>query len=251
MSGQERLELIELTGGSDLFWAPCRLRRSKKARRVSARVLMGGEIELVLPVKHSEKEGLAFLQKQGKWLERQLSKSLAPVSLLEHLRKKPLLTIDGKKRQTTVEFACQKSSPSWRRSEDGCVEFALDPAQDPERQAVLLAKSLAKTYLPVRVANLGERIGLSPKQVRVGDQRSRWGSCSSRRILSLNWRLLLLDPDLQDYVVHHELAHLKIMNHSENYWKFLSTLTSKAVEQDRRLTKLSSQLMNVGRLATC
>ncbi len=108
MSGQERLELIELTGGSDLFWAPCRLRRSKKARRVSARVLMGGEIELVLPVKHSEKEGLAFLQKQGKWLERQLSKSLAPVSLLEHLRKKPLLTIDGKKRQTTVEFACQR-----------------------------------------------------------------------------------------------------------------------------------------------
>ena len=209
---------------------------------------MGGEIELVLPARHSEKEGLAFLQKQGEWLERQLARSLAPVSLLEHLRKKPFLTIDGKKRKTAVEFESSKNSPNWRRSEDGSVELALGPTQDPERQTVFLAKELAKTYLPVRVANLGELCGLKPRRVRVGDQRSRWGSCSSKGVLSLNWRLLLLEPGLQDYVVHHELAHLKIMNHSGDYWKLLSTLAPKATEQDRRLTKLSNQLMSVGRL---
>ena len=128
------------------------------------------------------------------------------------------------------------------------MEFALDPVQDPERQAVFLARNLAKTYLPVRIANLGERLGLRAEQVRIGDQRSRWGSCSSRKTLSLNWRLLLLEPALQDYVIHHELAHLKIMNHSRDYWKFLSTIEPKALEHDRKVTKLSSQLMSVGRL---
>ena len=248
MSAQERVELVELAGRSDLFWAPCRFRRSKKARRVTARVLMGGEIELVLPARHSEKEGLTFLQKQGEWLEKQLARSIAPVSLLEHLRKKPFLTIDGKKRPTVLEFVCSKDSPNWLRSKNAGVEFALDPVQDPERQAVFLARNLAKSYFPVRVAHLGKRVGLRAKLVRVGDQRRRWGSCSSRDVLSLNWRLLLLEPALQDYVIHHELAHLKIMNHSRDYWKFLSTIEPKALEHDRKVTKLSSQLMSVGRL---
>lgn len=244
----ERVELVELTGRTDRFWAPCRLRRSTKARRVSARVLADGEIELVLPLRHSEKDGLSFLQKQGEWLEKQLARSVAPVAFLDHLRNKPFLTIDGKKRDTLMKFGQPgTSSPSWRRSEDGGIILSLDPASDLEKQAVFLAKEMAKSYLPVRVAYLGERFGLIPKRVRVGDQRSRWGSCSSAGVLSLNWRLLLLEPSMQDYVLRHELAHLEIMNHSPNYWKFLTTIDPKAIEHDQMLSKLSNPLLQVGR----
>jgi predicted metal-dependent hydrolase len=247
---KERAELIELTGRSDPFWASCRLRRSRKARRVIARVLAGGEIELVLPIRHSEKEAFDFLRDKGVWVEKQLARSLAPVTFLEHLRSRPRFSIDGKKRTVALEFGGGRVAlPSWRRTETAGVAFTLHPARDPEKQAIHLARSLAKTYLPVRVATLGESFGLQPKQVRVGDQRSRWGSCSSRGALSLNWRLLLLEPKLQDYVIHHELAHIKIMDHSSNYWNFLAKLNPKSTRLDRELTKISRELMNVGRLA--
>ncbi|MGE4550128.1 MAG: hypothetical protein AAEJ57_01970, partial [Opitutales bacterium] len=96
MLEKERAKLVELTGRSDPFWASCRLRRSRKARRVIARVLAGGEVELVLPIRHSEKEAFDFLRNKGAWVEKQLARSLAPVTLLEHLRNWPRLTIDGK-----------------------------------------------------------------------------------------------------------------------------------------------------------
>ncbi|MFP6900881.1 MAG: YgjP-like metallopeptidase domain-containing protein [Opitutales bacterium] len=250
MSEPERGKLVELVGRSNRFWAPCRLRRSAKAKRVSVRMLAGGEVELVIPLRHSEQEAFAFLQGQGEWIERRLACSVAPVALLEYLRKKPHLTIDGQIRPIIFSFGNSKGRPSWRRSDDTGVEFTLDPAQDPERQMIPLANDLAKSYLPVRVARWGKRFGLSPKSVRVGNQRSRWGSCSSQGVLSLNWRLLLLEPNLHDYVICHELAHLKIMNHSTNYWSYLSKMNPKATELDRELNKISRQLMSVGRTTT-
>ena len=249
MSSKERVELVELTGRKDSFWASCRLRRSPKARRVSAKVVADGEIELVLPLRISEKKGYAFLQAQGVWLEKQLARSLAPVSLLSHLQKNPQVTLDGKSRRMKLAFCKPRISPNWKRSEDGGVIFNLNPTgSDPEAQVILLSRKLAKTFLPVRVAHLGNRMGLNPKAIRVADQRTRWGSCSSRSVLSLNWRLLLLSPALQDYVVHHELAHLKIMNHSKEYWAFLSKLDPKMALHDKQLSRISKQLMNVGRL---
>ena len=54
--------------------------------------------------------------------------------------------------------------------------------------------------------------------VTVRDQRTRWGSCSARGRLSLSWRLVLAPPDVRDYVVSHEVAHLKELNHGPNFW---------------------------------
>ncbi len=249
MSTCNRVELVELKGRRERFWAPCRIRRSNKARRVSAKVLAGGEIELVLPLRLSEKKGFAFLREQSAWLEKHIARSVAPVSLLKHLQDKPLLTIDGMPRKTEIVFVKSRAAPSWQRSTEGGVLFKLNPTgSDPESQMLSLSRKLAKTYLPIRLARLGDRIGLKPKAIRVGDQRERWGSCSSRSVLSLNWRLLLLDPPLQDYVLYHELAHLKILNHSEQYWRFLAKLDPKTVLHDSQLSKVSKILMNVGRL---
>lgn len=248
MSNKQRAKLIELRGGSDPFWASCRLRRSSKARRLSARVLADGEIELVLPMRQPEKEGLAFLQKQGAWLEKQLASSVAPVSFLDHLKNKPFITIDGKKRDAVIQFGrLRRSSESWRRSETGSVVLTLDPVRDLEKQSLRSIKKIARLLLPVRVAHLGESHGLRPNQVRVGDQRRRWGSCSSTGVMALNWRILLLDPSLQDYVIQHELTHLEIMNHSKNYWKRLTVINARAIELDRLLAQISSRLLQVGR----
>jgi len=63
-----------------------------------------------------------------------------------------------------------------------------------------------------------ERLGLGYRRIRIGDQRTVWGSCSSAGTLSFNWRLVLAPLEVLDYVVVHELCHLRVPNHSKSFW---------------------------------
>ena len=83
--------------------------------------------------------------------------------------------------------------------------------------------------------------------VSVRNQVSRWGSCSYRGTISLNWRLVLLDPELMDYVILHELAHLKQMNHSNKFWKQLEKYDPLYKKHEAAIDKISSQIMRVAR----
>ena len=65
------------------------------------------------------------------------------------------------------------------------------------------------------------RIGVSYRRIRIGAQRTLWGSCSGKGTLSFNWRLVLAPPDVVDYVVVHELCHLQIPDHSLSFWTLL------------------------------
>jgi predicted metal-dependent hydrolase len=64
-------------------------------------------------------------------------------------------------------------------------------------------------------------VGVSYRRIRIGGQRTLWGSCSARGTLSFNWRLVLAPPDVVDYVVVHELCHLRVPNHSRVFWTLL------------------------------
>jgi predicted metal-dependent hydrolase len=63
-----------------------------------------------------------------------------------------------------------------------------------------------------------ERLGVVYRRIRIGDHRTLWGSCSSRGTLSFNWRLVLAPLEVLDYVVVHELCHLRVPNHSQSFW---------------------------------
>jgi predicted metal-dependent hydrolase len=79
-------------------------------------------------------------------------------------------------------------------------------------------RRLAENELPPRVAALAQLHQLSVHRVTVRNQRSRWGSCSRRRTISLNWRLIQTPAFVQDYIILHELMHLRQMNHSARFW---------------------------------
>lgn len=86
---------------------------------------------------------------------------------------------------------------------------------DREREA---GKRLAKELLLKKCRYFAERMGVSYGTVTVREQKTRWGSCSAKGNLNFNWKLVLMPPEILDYVVVHELAHRLQMNHSAAFW---------------------------------
>ena len=92
--------------------------------------------------------------------------------------------------------------------------LCLDPSAVSESEARTAARELVSTLAQEEA----ERIGVEYRRIRIGGQRTLWGSCSLRGTLSFNWRLVLAPVDVLDYVVVHELCHLRVPNHSRRFW---------------------------------
>jgi predicted metal-dependent hydrolase len=92
--------------------------------------------------------------------------------------------------------------------------LCLDPSAVSESDARRTARRLVSDLAQVEA----ERIGVQYRRIRIGGQRTLWGSCSPRGTLSFNWRLALAPPEVLDYVVVHELCHLRVPNHSHQFW---------------------------------
>lgn len=91
----------------------------------------------------------------------------------------------------------------------------------------------AKVELPARAWELAAEKGANLKDVTVRNQRSRWGSCSARGVVSLNWRLVQAPESVRDYIICHELAHLWELNHSARFWARVEELWPAWREAER------------------
>lgn len=89
------------------------------------------------------------------------------------------------------------------------------------------------------------KMGLSYSKLRISSARTRWGSCSSNKTISLNWRLALVPPELRNYVAVHELAHLKHMNHSARFWDLVSEFDPQYKKHRKELQNYSHFLSRI------
>ena len=106
----------------------------------------------------------------------------------------------------------------WMRAQRARV--AARPAADPHD--VRRMRQLARRVLPRRLLDLAALHGLTVTRVSIRNQRSRWGSCGRDGHISLNWRLAQMPEWVRDYVLIHELMHLRRMDHSPAYWKHVA-----------------------------
>jgi len=191
-------------------------RRSPRARRLSLRVdVRAGGIVLVMPKRASEAAAAAFLAKNAGWVMRQLAKLPESRSFAAG-EEIPVL---GRQRQI-------RHDPGGRGAVALEAEFLVvggGPEHVPRRIRDFL-KALARRELLARAHATAARLKLKPARVSVRDTATRWGSCSPAGALSFSWRLILAPEWVLDYVVAHEVAHLREMNHGPRFWALVHAL---------------------------
>jgi len=118
---------------------------------------------------------------------------------------------------------------------------------DPRYRVDHIGRALLQWYharameaLPELVDQWWPFLGRGPKsRVLIGNQKSRWGSCGPDGTLRFNWRVMMLEPRLIDYVVVHELAHLSVRNHSPDFWNLVNKMIPDAKERRRGLREMA------------
>jgi len=222
-----QLSLFETRSSHD----PFAVRVSPRARRLTARVHVGGRVEIVVPVGVTPKTVRDFVQRFTPWIDRKVA---AMQCLAEPQAAVP----------KTVEFALtdERFEVEWqgavRRSVRHHGGRLMVHAPDDEGARSLLQgwlKRAAGERLAPRLMRLAADLDYSVSRVAIRCQRTRWGSCSTRGTVSLNCSLLFLRPEVVRYLFIHELAHTKHMNHSANFWRLVEKLEPDYRVLDREL----------------
>jgi predicted metal-dependent hydrolase len=199
---------------------------SARARRVSLRIREAGLVEVVVPLHHVVPTPESVVRRHAAWIFRTFERltRAGGIAGLQSLGDGSRILFMGTERTVHV-LREQRRRPRITVEEAGIV-MRLTP-ESPEDVRPLLSRWMrarAETSIPLRVAELNQRWRFRFSGITVRNQRTRWGSCSRRGALSFNWRLVILPTEVADYLICHELAHLKHLDHSPRFWKLVETL---------------------------
>lgn len=208
------LQVAPEAGGRPIAVA---LKRNPRARRLVLTVDPGDAAPtLVIPPYVSIGEAQAFLDSRVRWLERRL-KALPPRIAFADGAAIPFLG-----EVLTLRHAGSARGNVWR--EGDALFVAGDPRHVPRRTADWLKRAAREEFARLAAAKAA-LAGKPAPRVSIRDPKRQWGSCSVDGVLRLSWRLVLAPPEVVDYVIAHEVAHLLEMNHGRAFWAAVARLT--------------------------
>jgi predicted metal-dependent hydrolase len=215
------------------------IRVSSRAKRLSVRVFPDARVEVVVPPRVRPREVEQFIAAHREWIEARRA-----TALRNRPEPQPFPP-------ATIEFA--STGEQWRLDLTGGAGRArLAASAVGERvlratgnwSGAILRAALrgwllraARQRLAPRVAALAAAAGVAYSKVSIRRQRSRWGSCSARGTISLNCCLLFQRPEVVDYLIVHELMHVKHMNHSARFWQAVERQCADWRALDRELVQ--------------
>lgn len=227
-------ELLSLPQGK----ARVQWRRSPRARRISLRIdPRHGAVVITLPPRGSRAAGMALLMDHAAWVAERLA-ALPGATAFAHGASVPLSGVPHRIRHVPAG-----RGGAWLEQGEihvaGAVEFLPRRVED-------FLRAEARRRLGVLVAAKAGTLGLRPRRITIKDTRSRWGSCSPDGCLMFSWRLVMAPATVQDYVVAHEVAHLRHMDHGPRFWALVDTLTPHAVAAIPWLRDHGGGLLRIG-----
>jgi hypothetical protein len=188
--------------------------RSHRARNYRLTLRRDGVAVATIPARGSEREAWRFVEQHREWLERARTRQRNRPRAAEIWTIGTHLLWRGE--MTEVRIAVAGERPRVCLAADVFRVPRFDGDLRPTLEAHFARQ--ARIELPARTWELSAVTGVAVKIVTVRNQRSRWGSCSANGTISLNWRLVQTPDAVRDYIIYHELMHLREMNHSDRFW---------------------------------
>jgi len=217
------------------------VKRSKRARRLALRLDPKARVfNLVIPTGVNLKNAQRFADEDCVCLQEALSELPSPVSFEDG----STLPILGQDRHIHIFYdeALRTTSTTLKFKELIVTTNKEDPSARIERALKRMAKKELTALAREKAAEIGRKV----ENVSVRDTKSRWGSCSSDGNLSFSWRLLFAPKESFDYVVAHEVAHLKHMDHSRAFWNLCRSLSDDFIAGQYWMREHGHELMRYG-----
>ena len=222
------------------------VRRSSRAQRVALRVTPAQGLEVVVPTRSRLPDIPALLRERADWIGRALDKVAAAHSTtLVSLHEGSLIPYRGTDYHLSVKAGGSRQTSIAR--DETTRMITVTTAGEAPALAPLLERwyrEEARTRIVARAEHYAHDLGVTYTRLTIRDGRSRWGSCSSRGGLNFSWRLILAPPEVLDYVVIHELAHRRELNHSPRFWAIVAALCPEHRLHQRWLRDHGARLMS-------
>ena len=190
----------------------------RKVKWARIQVKAGGDVQFVVPRRYGAADVLSMYESKQRWIEGKRASALSRNSEAIELAADEILLFGQ-----AFRIHVDANQPRHARVDHGArsIYFAKNLLDSEKRQGWY--REFAKQYLSLRIVQLAEQHGFEFNRLFIREQKTRWGSCSSRGNISLNWKLLKAPVAVSDYVILHELVHTEIMNHSAEFWRRVET----------------------------
>lgn len=212
--------------------------RSRKRRTLCLQIDPSGALRVLVPAATSQRDIDAFLQAKARWIERTLQR-------LEKVSQAPPfatgLSLGYLDDRLYLELKYEPGLPRVHRHGDTLSVTAHDAGTAKEAIEAWY-RDQARHHSVARIIHFAPIVGRAPKRIRIAGQKTRWGSCSTRGTISLNWRLMLASARLFDYVVAHELCHLLAPHHGPSFWREMARVMPDYEDRRVGLRDIGSQL---------
>jgi len=223
-----------------------------KRKTIGIKITNYGEVKVSAPLRASDKAIEDIVYKKAKWILDKLKvarENQGKVKKREYINGAAISFL-GKEYELRVEEVLIKGASVKFDGQVFNVRVNKDLNNEGKEQFIkevltLWMRKKAKEVFEERTKYYANELRLFPKRITIKDQKTLWGSCSSKDNINFNWRLVIATIEILDYVVVHELCHLKHRNHSKEYWDYVEAAMPDYAERRKWLKDNGGSLMNM------
>lgn len=224
---------------SNIEWPPeYTVRKSKRAKRLRLSISQQKGLEIILPYRATYQEAEALLLEHRSWVEKHLQKIATQTSIKKMNVLPTEIFLRCVEQQWNIEY--QKDNKRIRLIEIEHNKLLIQGLTDFSKSKLLLKKWLAKQakiILSPWLTELSHETKLPYASLSIRGQLFRWGSCSAKKDINLNYKLLFLPAELVEITLLHELCHTVHLNHSEKFWNLMLHYNPEALNLTKQTKK--------------
>jgi len=217
-----------------------KLTRSKR-KTIAIKINEDSSLEVKAPFHLSQEKIDSFVNSKEKWI----SKHTTEVSKKYKLKREFNLNFNDYvfvRGEKTYIHPMKGNTASYDKEKR--VFYIPEVANSHQIKEILieLYKLIAKSYIHQRAGFFSKQMNVKPTKIRITSAKTRWGSCSGKNSVNFSWKLIMADDETIDYVIVHELAHIKQHNHSSKFWNIVESIIPDYEKEKEKLKVLGEKL---------